>query len=573
MSYLSKFVSFILLHKKILNSKLVGYKLKKWINNIFGVNQIPSDEVKKKESYNIFVKASYEEKLNLEKKLETKINQKEKKSNLTDIQIKKSISTKLEHIINFGVTPSQLFKEEHPRFDWLNKIQNNEDKNNNHNDVKNNNNNNKNNKNKNEDIEKDDLESTLIDLITPQFLSAIIEGDPIFFKINPTINKIFVYNKENNIIILDSQTYNEIYYEYSRFVRQNLIKQSHILYNQTNSVYQIKYSFCSFDKEIQFYNDIGNYHTYFYYKINFLLNKEEIENDHKKYNFYNFKMITCRHIDFSFKIHYIEKKKKDNEKKNSKKLENQDKTKIYSYICEDFITACRCISSNAFIIGLKNGKLIKWEIKLLPIENPISKKNLKVFISSFTVNELSHIYDHNSSITAIEINNKKQIIATSCEDKFIHIRKLYDFELLLPITIKNKFSILITKVSPNNFLYVLCLNKKNSKNIIFGYTLSGMKFAKSEYGLFDNINFTEDGNIIIMNDKKNFTILSGSDLTLLKIPIEKETFHSLKQIENTNWLQYDYFLRGENEEYNEIVTFFEKEGGKNYIKGINIDNL
>ena len=100
-----------------------------------------------------------------------------------------------------------------------------------------------------------------------------------------------------------------------------------------------------------------------------------------------------------------------------------------------------------------------------------------------------------------------------------------------------------------------------------------MKFAKSEYGLFDNINFTEDGNIIIMNDKKNFTILSGSDLTLLKIPIEEETFHSLKQIENTNWLQYDYFLRGENEEYNEIVTFFEKEGGKNYIKGINIDNL
>ena len=40
-------------------------------------------------------------------------------------------------------------------------------------------------------------------------------------------------------------------------------------------------------------------------------------------------MITCRHMDFSFKIHYIEKKKKDkNEKKNSKKLENHDKTKI-----------------------------------------------------------------------------------------------------------------------------------------------------------------------------------------------------------------------------------------------------
>ena len=283
-------------------------------------------------------------------------------------------------------------------------------------------------------------------------------------------------------------------------------------------------------------------------------------------------MITCRHIDFSFKIHYIEKKKKDNEKKNSKKLENQDKTKIYSYICEDFITACRCISSNAFIIGLKNGKLIYYILNEKRNKINISKKKFEEKIE-INIKKIKYIQSHRGKINTIEIDKRLGIVITSGDDNYIFIRKLYDFELLLPITIKNKFSILITKVSPNNFLYVLCLNKKNSKNIIFGYTLSGMKFAKSEYGLFDNINFTEDGNIIIMNDKKNFTILSGSDLTLLKIPIEEETFHSLKQIENTNWLQYDYFLRGENEEYNEIVTFFEKEGGKNYIKGINIDNL
>ena len=112
MGYLSKFVSFILIHRKILNSKLVGYKLKKWINNIFGINQIPPLE-KRKKSYNIFVKASYEQNLNLEKKLEKKLKQKEENPSLTDIQIKRSINAKLDHIINFGVTPSQLFKEDY----------------------------------------------------------------------------------------------------------------------------------------------------------------------------------------------------------------------------------------------------------------------------------------------------------------------------------------------------------------------------------------------------------------------------------------------------------------------------
>ena len=310
MGYLSKFVSFILLHKKILNSKLVGYKLKKWINNIFGINQIPPLE-KRKKSYNIFVKASYEQNLNLEKKLEKKLKQKEENSSLTDIQIKRSINAKLDHIINFGVTPSQLFKEEHPIFNWLNKMKNNEEINK----INKSQNDKKNSENKSDNLEEEeDLETSIIGIIIPQNLCSSIEGEPIFFKTNPTINKIFVYNKENNIIMIESEAFNEIYYKYFNFGYHSQLKQSNILYTKTNPVYQIKYSFCSFDKEIQIYNDVGNYHTYFYYKINYLINEEKIQKEHEKYNFNSFKMITCRHIDFSFKIHYIEKLKRNKKK-------------------------------------------------------------------------------------------------------------------------------------------------------------------------------------------------------------------------------------------------------------------
>ena len=108
--------------------------------------------------------------------------------------------------------------------------------------------------------------------------------------------------------------------------------------------------------------------------------------------------------------------------------------------------------------------------------------------------------------------------------------------------------------------------------VIFGYTLSGIKFAKSEYGFYDNININKDGNIITMKNKKEFTILSGSDLSKINIDENEEVINSLKDIKSSNWLQTDFFLRGQDENLNEIITFFDKKDGKNKIKSINLIN-
>ena len=130
----------------------------------------------------------------------------------------------------------------------------------------------------------------------------------------------------------------------------------------------------------------------------------------------------------------------------------------------------------------------------------------------------------------------------------------------------------MTKISSYNFLYVLCLNKLINKKIIFGYTLSGIKFGKSEYGLYDNINISDDGNIITMNNKKEFIILSGDNLSKINISENEKIINSLDEIKNTNWLQFDYFLRGQDESFNKIITFFEKKDGKNKISSIDLGN-
>ena len=122
----------------------------------------------------------------------------------------------------------------------------------------------------------------------------------------------------------------------------------------------------------------------------------------------------------------------------------------------------------------------------------------------------------------------------------------------------------MAKVSSYNFLYILCFNKINNKKIIFGYTLSGMKFAKSEYALYDNINFDETGNIITMNNKNYFTILSGSDLTILKSIKDEDNI--TKGIQGTNWLQFDHFMEERDDELDKVITFFENNNGSSFIK-------
>ena len=96
-TYLSKYVCFILQHKKLLNSRLIGFYLSKWIDIIFGVGQLPPIN-KRKESYNIYHKRSYEQMTNLENKLEKYLKNPKNKPNLTNSKIKDKIITKTSKI-------------------------------------------------------------------------------------------------------------------------------------------------------------------------------------------------------------------------------------------------------------------------------------------------------------------------------------------------------------------------------------------------------------------------------------------------------------------------------------------
>ena len=205
-------------------------------------------------------------------------------------------------------------------------------------------------------------------------------------------------------------------------------------------------------------------------------------------------------------------------------------------------------------------------------QKPDKKKKVEL-IEKITIKISKYIQAHKGKINSIDIDKKLGIVITTGDDNYIFIRKIFDFELLLPIKIKNKFIILMTKVSPYNFLYILCFNKLNKKNIIFGYTLSGIRFAKSDYGIYDNISIIEDGNIMTNLNKKEMIILSGSDLTRLNLLDNNNFSDFLNKTKTIGWSQYDCFYRMDDEEMRKIVTYLNQEKERYFIRTQSLSEL
>ena len=186
-------------------------------------------------------------------------------------------------------------------------------------------------------------------------------------------------------------------------------------------------------------------------------------------------------------------------------------------IMEDFVRAICKINENIVLMGLNNGKLIECKLQLNK--------------TSFKYNKIRFIYAHSSSISIIEYDPHLNIIITAGDDSYIYIRKYNDFELLTVINIDSSFKILSVKLSQLNCLYVLVCDTaiQNASNMkVIGYTLTGIEFGRSEYGLYTNMEILPNSNVILgcfddtctyNGEKTNISnhvhILHGSHLTQL----------------------------------------------------------
>jgi len=535
------YINFVLEHLKLLNSKILSITLNEWIDNIFGINQLP---IKNRDKCcNIFMKSSYEQVFSPKKKLEKylkkiKENQTEDLNELKKKLLKKLLSN-INSIVNFGQTPYQIFKEKHIKRILKDKKINLKPKNKDETA-----------KQINTEEEEDDNFEMIAKIFNKKNFESKIDSNLniFYFEINSTINKIFLIDTKGFIEIMSTQLYNKqkpnIYLlsTYDTFQLPNIFFYDEVnLDYKQNNINNFKYIFSSFDEVNE--NDKIYFRTYgrsLIEDICSIKDKEKIKNKkiENNDNIY-YKFISCRYIDKSFKIHLFDKSKHLNP---------------ISYVCEDFVTSCCTISSCQFLVGLKNGKLIQFYIHKKENDNNLFKLIITNYIKA-----------HNGQINVIEINKKLGLVITCGDDNYIFIRKLYDLELLSPIKIKKKYIIILTKISPTNFLYIICYNRDLGKSRIFGFTLTGLKFAKSKYGYYENIDFTLNGNIVTFEKYKDILILSGSELSEIKMNDKDNSYQNFmelkEKIKGALFLNFTYVIKlsDEEDEYEKIITYYKKD--------------
>ena len=254
-----------------------------------------------------------------------------------------------------------------------------------------------------------------------------------------------------------------------------------------------------------------------------------------------FIMLSCRYFENYFRI--------------------QCQDKILNIFYEDFITSIKGRNlfefDNIFYTGLINGKLTEWEIvPSLDINIKNKKKALKC-IYNFEIKERKHVYAHNSSISVIEIYQKQKIVITAGEDKYIYIRKTFDFELLTAIDLTYSFGNPIIsqnlnifpsmiKVSDLNLLFVMIYDYNSKNNFIRGYNLNGLFFAQTDKKLFEenilfnNFSFTRDSNLVVGSyNSNNFYVLNAGILSPIWIKELEEKEEGKKEKKNKKKIQQD----------------------------------
>ena len=412
-------IELINFHQETLDSESVSSQINKWIDNIFGENQI----TERKNVINSFPKECYEkyvmeeinEKINeLQNQLE-KLKKKKRLSSITltsnflhkdnlpknnniNYKNKKQIMTDIKKLLMktyfHGQCPSKLFSKSHPNY-----------------------------------TKKPD--SKLYSLSSIDNAQIYLKNEYLFIP-----DKEFLFIKESSY-----GNYFYILFEDQILVYNKLLK---LINNLCIS------GFCK---------------IYPPYSLNYNSNLKNILKCQYIYKNLIFEALECKYffvagyLDNSFKIYTKEK----------------EKTMIYSIYTESKVTCIKNINdSNIFFTGHQNGRIIKWKYTIINKEN--SKKDCNKF--PIILHKINSVYAHQYFIREIEINEKFNCLISAGNDGLIFIRKLYDFEVLnyIKINKKTKEIIDINLYRQNIILSIL---KIRSKSVyIYTYSLNGMKLGK-----------------------------------------------------------------------------------------------
>ena len=406
-------------HQSSINSDNISSQINKWIDNIFGENQITD----KKNVYNSYPKECYE------KYVKEEISQK-----LKELEIQKDRTSKLRRASSMAVFTDYL---------------------------------NKNNITTNNDIRPTSKKQIINDikvLITKTYFYGQCPSQ-LFSKSHP------IFNKKQ-----DSKMYSLSNLDNIQITLKNdciKIHDKELLYIHESS--NGNYFFVLLEHQILVYNKLLKYisnlsiNTFCSIQPPFCFNyNTNLKNTLKVQNMYKYLIFEILECKYFFAAGYLD---------NSFRIYSKEKEKnvMYSFYTESQVTCIRNINNTIiFFTGHQNGKIIKWSYSITN-KDDLKKDNNKMTIKVFRKNA---IYAHNSFIKIIEINEKLGIIVSAGGDGLIFIRKYFDFELLGYIKL-NRYHKEIIDINLHKQIIILSVFKPKKKIFcIYTYSLNGTKLGK-----------------------------------------------------------------------------------------------
>ena len=478
---LDMYVMFLFQQRKLLNSDIVASEIHNWFNYVFGVNQLSDNE----ESCTMFPKQTYAQKMRLNEKKQKYMN------TLTPVQTKLKLKEKVNVCINFGQTPHKVFNELHPKY-----------------------------KNNLVNVNKDNQDELLFllsqDIKQQEYIDEQHYKDQHchmqFRYVNVSCDKKMIYYVYSDVVFVKTFNPDEQVKSINHITINNFIKNS-----SCRTDINVVYKFNTTQNVYRNYKSSLLSPKYCYVLMN-------------KNNFF----ISCRYLDNTFKLY-----------KAAKKITHEH---IWAMYTGSFVNAICKVNDNAFITGHYNGMLSEWKLKVENTSTTTTNNKSKGDSSNADIKpkcvHIRSIIAHECAINVIEYYARLNVVITASDDNCIYIRKYYDFELLGYIRIPIEYKVIEINISTLNMVYVLCYHIEHNCHVVMGFTLNGIKFAQSDEGVYTNIQFTRNGNVIVGNiDKGYIEILTAFALNVLATAkirtfLYKENVGNEDRLVDMVWIRY-----------------------------------
>ena len=223
--------------------------------------------------------------------------------------------------------------------------------------------------------------------------------------------------------------------------------------------------------------------------------------------------VSCRYLDHTFKLYKV---LADNSKDNARPLA----------VHVSCFVSCLCkVNEQRLLTGLHSGKVIEWDIT---VDNAQPR-----------CVHVREVFAHSAAVSVMEYCQRFNLVITASEDGCVCIRKYFDLELMSCVVVDSKYKVMSIKISSLNLIYVLCYNCSTKRNVIFAYTMNGIKFAESIEGVYSNVQFTKNGNVLVGNcENGNVEILTAYALNVLAI-IRIKKNKALQKYGDIAWVRYE----------------------------------